>query len=126
LQRAETPTRSSGGTDDGSGEPARAYRYLSGPLQALPEVGRTNASTVRIEVRVELKPGVMDAEAESIEKSLALLGIPSVRHVTTARVYDLEFADVSATEARRLAGRAVERLLANPVIHRVSVRPLSA
>ncbi len=81
---------------------------------------------VRIEVRVELKPGVMDAEAESIEKSLALLGIPSVRHVTTARVYDLEFADVSEAEARRLADRAVERLLANPVIHRVSVRPLSA
>ena len=75
-------------------------------------------------MRVELKPGVMDAEAESIEKSLALLGIPSVRHVTTAHIYDLEFANVSESEARRLADRAVERLLANPVIHRVSVRPL--
>jgi phosphoribosylformylglycinamidine synthase PurS subunit len=77
-------------------------------------------------VRVELKPGVLDAEAESIEKSLALLGIPSVRHVTTARIYDLEFANVAAGEARRLTDEAVERLLANPVIHRVTVRPLSA
>ena len=84
------------------------------------------APPVRIEVRVELKPGVLDAEAESIEKSLGLLGIPSVRHVTTARIYDLEFADVPEAEARRLADRAVERLLANPVIHRVSVRPLPA
>jgi phosphoribosylformylglycinamidine synthase PurS subunit len=82
-------------------------------------------STVRIEVRVELKPGVMDAEAESIEKSLGLLGIPSVRHVTTARIYDLEFADVTAADARKLADRAVEQLLANPVIHRVTVRPLA-
>jgi phosphoribosylformylglycinamidine synthase PurS subunit len=82
-------------------------------------------STVRIEVRVELKPGVMDAEAESIEKSLGLLGIPKVRHVTTARIYDLEFSGVAESEARRLADQAVERLLANPVIHRVSVRPLS-
>jgi phosphoribosylformylglycinamidine (FGAM) synthase PurS component len=68
----------------------------------------------------------MDAEAESIEKSLGLLGIPSVRHVRTARIYDLEFAGVTAAEARRLADQAVERLLANPVIHRVSVRPIPA
>jgi phosphoribosylformylglycinamidine synthase len=74
-------------------------------------------------VRVELKPGVVDAEAESIQKALSLLGIPAVRHVATARVYDLEFSGVTASEARRLAGEAVERLLANPVIHRVTVRP---
>lgn len=91
-----------------------------------PGVEITDAPALRIEVRVELKPGVMDAEAESIEKSLALLGIPSVRRVTTARIYDLEFANVPPEEARRLADQAVERLLANPVIHRVTVRPLSA
>jgi phosphoribosylformylglycinamidine synthase PurS subunit len=72
---------------------------------------------------VELKPGVLDAEAESIEKSLGLLGIDGVRHVTTARIYDLEFHDVTPTEAHRRAQEAVDRLLANPVIHRVSIRP---
>lgn len=87
---------------------------------------RSSPSTVRIEVRVELKPGVLDAEALSIEKSLGLLGIPSVRRVTTARVYDLEFSNVSGEEAKRLADEAVDRLLANPVIHRVTVRPVSA
>jgi len=79
-----------------------------------------------MEVRVELKAGVLDAEAESIEKSLGLLGIGHVRAVTTARIYDLEFSGVSVTEARRLADEAVERLLANPVIHRVSVAPRPA
>jgi phosphoribosylformylglycinamidine (FGAM) synthase PurS component len=64
----------------------------------------------------------VDAEAESIEKSLVLLGIPSVRRVTTARIYDLEFAHVPEADARRLADEAVDRLLANPVIHRVTVR----
>ena len=77
---------------------------------------------VRIEVRVELKPGVMDPEAVSIERSLGLLGIAHVRQVTTARIYDLEFSGVTAAEARRLADEAVDRLLANPVIHRVTVR----
>lgn len=65
----------------------------------------------------------MDAEAESIEKSLGLLGIGHVRQVTTARIYDLEFSGVRPADARRLTDEAVERLLANPVIHRVTVRP---
>jgi len=78
---------------------------------------------MRWEVRVELKPGVLDAEAESIAKSLALLGIPEIRRVSTARIYDLDFENVTPQEAERLAHDAVDRLLANPVIHRVTVRP---
>jgi phosphoribosylformylglycinamidine synthase subunit PurS len=81
------------------------------------------ARAVRLEVRVELKPGVLDAEGESVEKTLGLLGIPGVRRVTTARVYDMEFADVTPAEAQRRAQEAVDRLLANPVIHRVTIRP---
>jgi len=110
-----------------AGRPPLPGRIVISPVRYEPTGGRsTDAPTVRIEVRVELKPGVMDAEAESIEKSLALLGIPSVHRVTTARIYDLEFANVPEPEARRLADRAVDRLLANPVIHRVTVRPLPA
>jgi phosphoribosylformylglycinamidine synthase subunit PurS len=80
-------------------------------------------ASLHVEVRVELKPGILDAEGESVAKSLALLGISSLRHVGTARVYDLEFEGVSRAEAERLAADAVDRLLANPVVHRVSVRP---
>lgn len=79
-----------------------------------------------IEVRVELKPGVFDAEADSIRRSLALLGIAGAEEVRTARVYRLRFEGVSAEEARRRADEAVERLLANPVIHRVAVRAIGA
>ncbi len=77
---------------------------------------------MRWEVRVELKPGVLDAEAESIAKALSRLGIAGVRRVATARIYDLEFENVTSQEAERLAHDAVDRLLANPVIHRVTVR----
>jgi len=79
------------------------------------------AASVRVEIRVELKPGVMDAEAASIEKSLTLLGIGGVRRVSTARIYDLEFSGVSELEAKKRAQEAVDRLLANPVIHRVTI-----
>ena len=87
---------------------------------------RSAARTTDVEVRIELKPGVIDAEAESVEKSLGLLGIAPVPRVSTARIFVLRFPGVSRREARRLAEEAVERLLANPVIHRVTVRPLSA
>ncbi|HTZ61756.1 MAG TPA: phosphoribosylformylglycinamidine synthase subunit PurS [Thermoplasmata archaeon] len=81
--------------------------------------------SVRLEVRVELKPGVLDAEGESVEKSLRLLGIAGVKRVATARVYEIEFEHVTAAEAHRRAEEAVDRLLANPVIHRVTIRPHS-
>ena len=72
-----------------------------------------------VEVRVELKPGILDAEADSITKSLALLQIPSVSHVRTAKVYVLEFTGEGEEQALALAKQAVDRLLANPVIHTV-------
>ena len=86
-----------------------------------PEAGR--GPSVHVEVRVELKPEVEDAEAENVERALGLLGVAAVRKVRIARVYDLEFEAVSAGEADRRAHEAVDRLLANPVIHRVTVRP---
>jgi phosphoribosylformylglycinamidine synthase PurS subunit len=79
----------------------------------------------RFEIRIALKPGVADAEGESVERSLALLGIPGVRSVRTARVFELAFEGLGPRAARARADEAVARLLANPVIHRVHVRPLS-
>jgi phosphoribosylformylglycinamidine synthase PurS subunit len=74
---------------------------------------------------VELKSGILDAEAESVQKSLTLLGIPSLHRVTMARIYDLEFDGLTRDEAEARAQEAVDRLLANPVIHRVELRPAS-
>jgi phosphoribosylformylglycinamidine synthase subunit PurS len=82
------------------------------------------SASIRIEVRVELKPGVVDAEAESVQKSLGLLGLRSLKSVSTARVFVLEFANLTTAQAENAAGEAVDRLLANPVIHRVAIRPL--
>ncbi|MCI4368389.1 MAG: phosphoribosylformylglycinamidine synthase subunit PurS [Thermoplasmata archaeon] len=82
------------------------------------------ARRVRVEVRVELKPGIMDAESESIQKSLRLLDVPEVESVSTARVYTLSFEGIPRQKAKALAERAVDRLLANPVIHRVTITTL--
>lgn len=81
---------------------------------------------VTIEVRVALKPGVMDAEAENVEKSLALLGLRPSPTVRTARIFELTFDDVAVEVAEARAREAVERLLANPVVHQVALRRVPA
>jgi phosphoribosylformylglycinamidine synthase len=104
-------------------EPVSGATVISGTRYSRRRVSATVAgSTVRVEVRVELKPGIVDAEAESIQKSLALLGLRSIRGVTTARIYSLEFSGTNAEDAEETARQAVDRLLANPVIHRVAIR----
>ena len=77
-----------------------------------------------VEVRVELKPGVFDAEADNVARSLGQLGIEGVAEVHTARLFRLTFRGVTPDEARRRAESAVDRLLANPVIHRVAIVPV--
>lgn len=88
------------------------------------DVAGPGAPLRRVEVRVELKPEVQDAEAESVGRALALLGISDLRAVRIARVFELDFEGVAPEEALRRAREAVDRLLANPVVHRVAVRPL--
>ncbi len=99
---------------------------MPGPLEPPGRGGMAeDGRPVRIEVRVELKPGIMDPEATTVEKSLGLLGIAHLAHVGTAHLYVLEFSGVDRARAQALAREAVDRLLANPVIHRVSLTTLS-
>jgi len=67
------------------------------------------------EVRIELKAGVLDAEGETVGKSLKLLGFP-VKGVKSVKVYDIVMDAVSEEDAKRKAENAAKKLLANPVI----------
>ncbi|MEA1925199.1 MAG: phosphoribosylformylglycinamidine synthase subunit PurS [Candidatus Altiarchaeota archaeon] len=73
-----------------------------------------------IEVRIELKKGVIDAEGETVKKSLNLLGY-MVADVNTVRVYVIELEARSEEEAVKEINEACNRLLANPVIQNYSV-----
>jgi phosphoribosylformylglycinamidine synthase PurS subunit len=78
-----------------------------------------------VEVRVEYKPGVLDPEAASVERALRLLGVKGVVSVRCARTYVLRVRGSDGARARARAEEAVEKLLANPVIHRVEIRSTS-
>lgn len=68
-----------------------------------------------MEVRIELKPGVVDAEGETIAKSLNLLGFPA-KKVKTIKVYGITLEAKNEEEAKNIAENASKKLLANPVI----------
>jgi phosphoribosylformylglycinamidine synthase subunit PurS len=80
-----------------------------------------NVPHMTVEIRVELKAGILDGEAESVHKSLGLLGIGPVSAVRTAKVYVLDLPGADRERAQAIARDAVDRLLANPVIQRVQV-----
>jgi len=73
-----------------------------------------------IEVRVELKEGVVDAEGETVKKSLNLMGY-SVDGVDTVKVYVLRINAETEDEAVKEMDEACRRLLANPVIQNYKV-----
>jgi phosphoribosylformylglycinamidine synthase PurS subunit len=73
-----------------------------------------------IEVRITLKPGILDPEARAIQHALADLGFPTSR-LSTARIFSISMEAGDPTEAEEKARQMCERLLANPVIHRYEV-----
>ncbi|RLI95770.1 MAG: phosphoribosylformylglycinamidine synthase PurS protein [Candidatus Altiarchaeales archaeon] len=76
-----------------------------------------------IEVRIELKKGVIDAEGETVKKSLRLLGY-NVDGVNTIKVYSIKINAESKEKAINEIDEACKRLLANPVIqnYKISVK----
>ncbi|MBD3388611.1 MAG: phosphoribosylformylglycinamidine synthase subunit PurS [Candidatus Altiarchaeales archaeon] len=74
-----------------------------------------------VEVRVELKHGVLDAEGETVQKSLGLLGF-NVDKVETVKVYKVMLKADSEEKALKTMKQACEKLLANPVIQDYSVK----
>jgi phosphoribosylformylglycinamidine synthase len=73
-----------------------------------------------VEARIGLKAGVMDAEGETVQKSLRLLGYPATK-VGAVKVYLINVEAESAEDAKKKVEDACKRLLANPVIQNYSV-----
>ncbi len=74
----------------------------------------------KAEVRIELKPGVIDAEGETVQKSLKLLGYP-VEKVKSVKVYEITMEAESKEDAEKKIRESCKRLLANPVIQDYSI-----
>lgn len=72
-------------------------------------------------ITIGLKPGVLDPEAQTIQRSLTGLGFEEVQRLRKLKVIELELAmtDQGAAEAR--LREMCEKLLANPVIESYAI-----
>lgn len=73
-----------------------------------------------IEVKVSLKPGMLNPEASTIERSLALLGYVVKGTKTTNSIkFTMEADDESDAKAK--VDDMCQKLLCNPVIHNYQI-----
>ena len=78
---------------------------------------------MRARVFVTLKPSVFDPQGTTVNEALHTLGYTTVKDVRQGKYFELDIDAATADEARRIAGEAAHKLLANPVIesYRVEV-----
>jgi len=75
----------------------------------------------RVEVRVMLKPGVLDAQGLATAKALTGLGFESVHEVRQGKLIVLDLATDDPGTAAAEAKAMADKLLANPVIESYAV-----
>lgn len=73
------------------------------------------------EVRIELKPGILDAEGKTVKHSLGLLGFDNVDEVKTAKIFRIDLDADSKKKAEKEVEEMCQKMLANPVINNYSV-----
>jgi phosphoribosylformylglycinamidine synthase len=71
---------------------------------------------MRARVFVTLKPSVFDPQGTVVAEALHTLGYNAVKDVRQGKYFELDIDVASAAEAKRLAGEAAGKLLANTVI----------
>jgi phosphoribosylformylglycinamidine synthase len=78
---------------------------------------------VKARVEVSFRPGVLDPEAQAIQRALAGMGFAGVDGVRRTKVIELDLAAGDRASAEAQLKAMCERLLANPVIetYRVSL-----
>ena len=74
------------------------------------------------EVRVELKKGVADPEGANVKKTLLSLGFTSLREVQSVKTYRITVDESDPQAAEKDLQLMCEKLLANPVVNRYSIR----
>jgi len=73
-----------------------------------------------IKVKVSLKPGMLNPEATTIQRSLALLGY-EVKGTKTAEIITFVIEADSEDDARAKVDDMCQKLLCNPIIHNYTI-----
>lgn len=75
----------------------------------------------QLRIRVHLKEGILDPEAQSVFKALHQLGFDEVKKVSLEKVFQLETQAKDEAEAKVRAAEMAKKLLTNVVMENFEV-----
>jgi phosphoribosylformylglycinamidine synthase len=70
----------------------------------------------KAEVKVMLRPAILDVQGKTVENALHSLGYQNAGHVRIGKHITLEIEASSREEAERIAREVGEKVLSNPVM----------
>ncbi len=75
-------------------------------------------------VEVTLKPGLLDAQGQTLQHALASLGFKGLSRVRVGKLIQVELHGANAAESKKELERMCQKLLANPVVetYRIEIR----
>lgn len=76
---------------------------------------------MKVRVRVNLKPGVLDPQGKAIQHALGELGFSGIRQVRQGKIIELDLAETDPEMARGSLEAMCEKLLANTVIETYAI-----
>ncbi|MDB5076942.1 MAG: phosphoribosylformylglycinamidine synthase [Chloroflexi bacterium] len=84
-------------------------------------VDRDTMTDFTIDVRVSLRPAVLDTQGKAILRGLHAMGFDAIAEIHAGKFFRMKVRAQNAEEAVEEARSACERLLSNPVIETYSL-----
>ena len=71
---------------------------------------------MKVQVHTTLKEGVLDPQGKAVESALKNLGFLGITKIRQGKLFDIDLATSDKNEAKKIAIKICEALLANMVI----------
>ena len=77
---------------------------------------------MKVEIHTTLKIGVLDPQGKAVESALSNLGFSGIKEIRQGKLFKVEMDTDNAKEAKDLAKKMCEALLANTVIEDYKIK----
>jgi phosphoribosylformylglycinamidine synthase len=73
---------------------------------------------MKVRILVSFKDSVFDPQGQTVKNALHTLGYDAIRDVRQGKVFEIDLAGVSRTEAEKIVPEISDKVLANPIIEK--------
>jgi len=73
---------------------------------------------MKVRILVSFKDSVLDPQGQTVKNALHTLGYDAIRDVRQGKVFEIDLAGVSRTEAEKIVPEISDKVLVNPIIEK--------